>query len=261
MTNVAIKQERLVYHSQKGTPVTDSLKVAKVFGKQHKNILQSIRNLMASAENSAVQRWFYQSAYIAENGKPNPMFVMNRDGFSLLAMGLTGAKALQFKVGFIEQFNQMEKIVYGVAHQRAYQEIPKTLSAALRLAADQAERIEQQQKQIEQERPRVLFSQAVETSKESILVGELAKIICQNGVEIGQNRLFEWLRANKYLCVHGERYNQPTQRSMELGLFEMRKTTIQVGSHTKVRSTTKVTGKGQVYFVNKFLYNHQNKRA
>lgn len=253
MTN-GIIQQGLVYKSQKGTPVTDSLKVAQVFGKEHRNVLKSIRNILGSAQNLAHQKWFYESTYQDAQGKSQPTFIMNRDGFSLLAMGLTGAKAMQFKVGFIEQFNQMETIIKDVAQHPA---IPQTLSEALRLAADQAEQIEQQQKQIEAQRPRVLFSQSVETSKDSVLIGELAKIICQNGVETGEKRLFQWLRENNYLCSHGERYNQPTQRAIELGLFEIRKTTINVGESTKVRTTTKVTGKGQIYFVNKLLYNNQ----
>jgi anti-repressor protein len=250
MTNRIITQE-VVYKSNKGTPVTDSLKVAQVFGKLHKNVMKSIRGL---AQNLADRTWFYETTYQDAQGKTQPMFIMNRDGFSLLAMGLTGAKAMQFKIGFIEQFNQMETIVKEVVQRPA---IPQTLSEALRLAADQAEKIEQQQRQIEAQRPRVLFSRAVETSKDSVLIGELAKIICQNGVQIGEKRLFKWLRDNHYLCALGERYNQPTQKAVEQGLFELRKITINVGDNTKVRTTTKVTGKGQIYFVNKFLYMNQ----
>lgn len=243
----------VVYKTEKGTPVTDSYTVANVFHKQHKNILQAIRNVLGSAENSAHQKWFYESTYIDAQGKPRPMYVMNRDGFSLLAMGLTGTKAMQFKIAFIEQFNKMETIVKGIINKA----IPQSFSEALRLAASQAEQIEKQQKQIEEQKPRVLFSQAVETSRESVLVGELAKIICQNGVQTGEKRLFQWLHDNHYLCACGDRYNQPTQKAIEQGLFEMRKVTINVGNNTKVRTTTKVTGKGQVYFVNKFLYNNQ----
>lgn len=244
----------VVYKTQKGTPVTDSLKVAQVFGKRHDNVLKSIRNICRPQNVGEQSKWFYESSYIDANGVKRPMFLMNRDGFSLLAMGLTGAKAMQFKVGFIEQFNKMEKIVAQVQNTPA---IPQTLSEALRLAADQAEQIEQQQKQIEAQAPRVLFSQAVETAKESVLVGELAKIICQNGVVTGEKRLFQWMRDNHYLCAYGERYNEPTQKALEMGLFEMRKITINVGDTTKVRTTTKVTGKGQIYFVNKFLYINQ----
>lgn len=251
-----IIEQSVVYKTEKGTPVTDSIKVAGVFGKQHKNIIQAIRNLLGSAENSAHARWFYESTYLDAQGKKRPMFIMNRDGFSLLAMGLNGAKALQFKVAFIDQFNKMEEVVKQVV-QQAQPALPTTFAEALRLAAEQAEKIEEQQRQIEAERPRVLFSQAVETSQDSILIGELAKLICQNGVDIGEKRLFTWLRSSGYLCQQGERYNQPTQKALEMGLFELRKVTINVGDHTKVRTTTKVTGKGQVYFVNKFLYNQQ----
>ena len=258
-----IIQSTMVYKTEKGTPVTDSLKVARVFGKQHKNVMQQVRNLLGSAENSAHKNWFYKSTYLDAQGKQQPLFVMNRDGFSLLAMSLTGEKALQFKVAFIDLFDKMEKSIAGV--QTTTPAIPKTFAEALRLAASQQEQIEEQQrlieakeKQIEESAPRVLFSQAVESAESSILIGELAKILCQNGIAIGEKRLFQWMRENEYLCSFGERYNQPTQRATEMGLFEMRKVTIQVGSATKVRTTTKVTGKGQVYFVNKFLYEQQN---
>lgn len=102
--------------------------------------------------------------------------------------------------------------------------------------------------------PKVLFADAVATSQRSCLIGELAKILQQNGIKIGQNRMFEWLRNNRYLCKHGEYYNQPTQHAMELGLFEIKKTTITKPDGAVLVSTTpKVTGKGQIYFVNKFL--------
>lgn len=181
-------------------------------------------------------------------------YILTVDAAKELSMVEGNDKGKQARRYFIEA----EKAFRQVLSQRPT--IPQTFSEALRLAASQAEQIEQQQKQLEAQRPRVLFSQAVETAKESVLVGELAKIICQNGVQIGEKRLFQWLRDNNFLCSHGERYNQPTQRAIEMGLFEMRKTTISVGDHSKVRTTTKVTGKGQVYFVNKFLYNHQNQQ-
>ena len=114
-------------------------------------------------------------------------------------------------------------------------------------------------------KPGATFAKAVETSKHSILIGELAKIIRQNGVEIGQNRLFEVLREKGYLCKKGEMYNQPTQKALDMKLFEIKKTVIQKPSgETIVTTTTKVTGKGQIYFVNKFLHEQrksQNKRV
>ena len=103
-------------------------------------------------------------------------------------------------------------------------------------------------------KPKALFADAVSASNESILIGQLAKLIRQNGYEIGQNRLFEWMRENEYLIKKGERYNQPTQKSMDLGLFELKERTItNPDGSTRITLTTKVIGKGQVYFINKFL--------
>ena len=109
----------------------------------------------------------------------------------------------------------------------------------------------------EKNQPKVLFADSVSASHTSILIGELAKLIKQNGVDIGQKRLFEWLRNNGYLIKRkGTDRNMPTQKSMEMGLFEVKETAISHSDgHTSVSKTTKVTGKGQVYFINKFLAN------
>ena len=117
-----------------------------------------------------------------------------------------------------------------------------------------ATQLKELQTKVEQDKPKVLFADAVAASHTSILIGDLAKLIRQNGVEVGQNRLFQWLRDNGYLCSTGERYNLPTQKSMELKLFEVKETTISnPDGSIRVTRTTKVTGKGQAYFVNKFL--------
>ena len=116
-----------------------------------------------------------------------------------------------------------------------------------------------QQRHIKALMPGATFAKAVETSEHSILVGELARIIKQNGVEIGQNRLFAWLRDKGYLCKKGELYNQPAQKALGMGLFEIKKTVItKPNGDSLVTTTTKVTGKGQIYFVNKFLYDAIN---
>lgn len=115
--------------------------------------------------------------------------------------------------------------------------------------------MKEQSKQIETMKPKALFADAVEASESSVLVGELAKILKQNGVEIGQNKLFKWLRENGYLIrKKGESFNLPTQRSMDMGLFEIKKSTIVNGDGSiRTTRTPKVTGKGQIYFVNKFI--------
>ena len=109
--------------------------------------------------------------------------------------------------------------------------------------------------QIKAARPKVLFADAVSASHTSILVGELAKLISQNGYKIGANRLFAWMRENGYLIKRkGSDWNMPTQRSMDLKLFEIKETNVQhADGHISVNKTPKVTGKGQQYFINKFL--------
>nr|DAF46543.1 MAG TPA: KilAC domain protein [Myoviridae sp. ct1ba2] len=108
--------------------------------------------------------------------------------------------------------------------------------------------------QIERDKPKVLFADSCEVAENSILIGEFAKRLKQNGFDIGQNKLFEWLRQHDYLCKNGERKNLPTQYAMELGLFEI-KTRVLSNPNGSVRttSTTKITGRGQIYFTNKFL--------
>lgn len=111
---------------------------------------------------------------------------------------------------------------------------------------------------IETDRPKVIFAEALAVSEKSILIGELAKILKQNGIEIGANRLFEWLRANNYLMAKGESRNQPSQKSMNLKLMEIKKTTINNSDGSvRVTVTTKITPKGQEYFINKFLKNKE----
>ena len=119
------------------------------------------------------------------------------------------------------------------------------------------------QAQVDADRPKVIFADAVDASSNSILIGNLAKILCQNGIKMGQTRLFTWLRDNGYLMnCKGERWNLPTQYSIERGLFEVKKVVINnPDGSTKITHTTKVTGKGQVYFINLFLkdiFNHDN---
>lgn len=127
-----------------------------------------------------------------------------------------------------------------------------SLADLLQQAADQLKR---KDIQIEQMKPKALFADAVSTSDTPILVGELAKILHQNGVSMGQNRMFRWLRDNGYLISKkGTSYNMPTQRAMELGLFKIKENAItHSDGHVTITKTPKVTGKGQVYFVNKFV--------
>ena len=130
---------------------------------------------------------------------------------------------------------------------------PEKIMARALLMADQ--KVHKLEAQIEADRPKVLFAEAVSASHSSILVGELAKLLKQNGVDMGANRLFNWLRAHGYLIKrNGRDWNMPTQKSVEMGLIRVKETSItHADGHITVSKTPLVTGKGQQYFINKFL--------
>lgn len=152
------------------------------------------------------------------------------------------------------QRNEKGKIArqYFLQLEKDWNSPEKVMARALRIADRRLKMLEEK---VEADRPKVLFADSVAASKNSILVGEMAKLLKQNGVDTGQNRFFEYLRQNGYLIRRqGTDYNMPTQKSMELGLFEIKETTINhADGHTSVSKTPKVTGKGQQHFVNLFL--------
>lgn len=172
-------------------------------------------------------------------GKPRRDAIMTIDMAKELCMiqrNEKGKLARQYFIQIEKDWNSPEKI----------------MARALQIAKDKIMRLETK---VEEDKPKVLFADAVSAAHTSILVGELAKLLRQNGADIGQNRLFAWLRDNGYLIRRsGTDYNMPTQRAMEMGLFDIKETAItrSDGSIT-ISKTVKVTGKGQTYFVNKFL--------
>ena len=140
---------------------------------------------------------------------------------------------------------------YFLELERRWNNPEAVMNRALEYSRKQVKALMEENKEL---KPKALFADAVSASDESILIGQLAKLIRQNGYEIGQNRLFEWMRENGFLIKSGSRRNQPTQRAMDMGLFEVKERTISnPDGSTRITLTTKVTGKGQVYFVNKFL--------
>lgn len=130
----------------------------------------------------------------------------------------------------------------------------KAILVAQKKIKERDQIIEQQKQKIEADRPKTIFADAVSASHTSILIGDLAKLICQNGYQIGQKRLFQWMRDNGYLMVSGSSRNMTKQKYVEQGLFEIKESNVQnPDGSVRITRTTKVSGKGQLYFVNKFL--------
>lgn len=160
----------------------------------------------------------------------------------MLARNEKGKQARQYFLEVERDWNSPEKVM-----ARALKLADSKLKEITEFAAKQTKRLEAAQ-------PKVIFADAVAVAKTSILIGDLAKLMKQNGIDMGQKRLFEWLRQNGYLIKRkGSDYNSPTQRAMEMKLFEIKETSVVLPNEsTKINKTTKVTGKGQIYFINLF---------
>lgn len=159
---------------------------------------------------------------------------------SMLQRSEKGKQARQYFIQLEKDWNSPEKVM------------ARALNIAKKTLATVSIRLDEANKQLEEQKPMVVFANAVTASSTSILVGELAKLLKQNGFNFGQNRLFDWLRNNGYLMKSGCSRNMPTQRAMELGLFEVKETSVATPYGTRLNRTTKITGKGQIYFINKF---------
>jgi Rha family phage regulatory protein len=245
----------IILSTQNGEPVVSSRQIAENFDKNHRDVLRAVDNLKEDVRNFA--QMFFEGTDQDSYGREQRAYLMNRDGFTLLAMGFTGKAALEWKLKYIAAFNEMEKKLAEQPQLTRSQLLATALIAA-------HEELEEKDKQIETMKPKALFADAVSASNQSILVGEMAKLLSQNGIQIGQNRLFQWMRENGYLIKDKKRtdYNMPTQKSMELRLFEIKETSIaHSDGHTSINKTPKVTGIGQVYFVNFFLKTEKSKKA
>ena len=182
------------------------------------------------------------------SGRQN-MTIINESGLYALIFGSKLESAKRFKHWVTSE------VLPAIRKTGGYQMKAPEGKELLALAVLEAQKtIEEQSAQIERMSPKEIFADAVATSKQSILIGQLAKLICQNGHSIGQNRLFQWMRDNGYLMKSGNNYNMPMQRYVEQGLFEIKERSItNPDGSVKLTRTTKVTGKGQQYFINKFL--------
>ena len=219
-----------------------SLQIAEVAGKMHKHVLEAIRT-MEPAWVKVNGTKFRLAEYKDAKGEMRPCYQLTKTECLYIATKFND----EARAKLVIRWEELER-------QNAQPSIPQNFAEALRLAATQQEQLEAQRAELEAAAPKVAFANAMLASKNSCLVGELAKIISQNGYTIGQNRLFQWLRENGYLGRIGEYYNVPNQRYVEQGLFEVKRST-RSGSSGELYNitTTKVTPKGQEYFLQKFI--------
>ncbi|CCL14488.1 TPA: phage antirepressor KilAC domain-containing protein [Clostridioides difficile] len=244
--------------------LVESREVAELIEKDHNQLLRSIRGYISVLEQSAklhTDDFFIESTYKNENNQKYPCYLLTKKGCDMVANKMTGEKGIIFTAIYVTKFEEMEREL-----KEQQPKLPTTYKEALQQLLIEVEEKEQLQlenqekdKVIQLQQPKVLFADSVASSDNSILVGELAKLLRQNGIDTGQNRLFDWLRNNGYLIKRkGEDYNTPTQKSVDLGVIETKEgTRVHPDGHTSITKTPKITGKGQIYFINKFKKNNQ----
>lgn len=232
-----------------GIKAIDSRVVAEAIEKPHNDLMKDIRRYCEYLGEGKISRtdFFIESNYTTSQNKALPCYLCTRKGCEMIANKMTGAKGTVFTAMYINAFHSMEQKM-----KDSYM-IADPVERAKRWIEEQEEKKALETK-IETDRPKVLFANAVECSDTSILIGDLAKLIKQNGIDMGQKRLFAWLREHGYLIKSGSSVNMPTQKAMNMELFEVKERSISnPDGSVRITRTTKVTGKGQTYFINKFL--------
>ncbi|MDC9294463.1 phage antirepressor KilAC domain-containing protein [Clostridioides difficile] len=244
--------------------LVESREVAELIEKDHNQLLRSIRGYISVLEQSAklhTDDFFIESTYRNENNQKYPCYLLTKKGCDMVANKMTGEKGIIFTAIYVTKFEEMEQEL-----KEQQPKLPATYKEALQQLLIEVEEKEQLQlenqekdKVIQLQQPKVLFADSVASSNDSILIGELAKLLKQNGIDTGEKRLFAWLRDNGYLIKRkGEDYNTPTQKSVDLGVIETKEgTRVHPDGHTSITKTPKITGKGQIYFINKFKKNNQ----
>ncbi|KPV42003.1 phage antirepressor KilAC domain-containing protein [Alicyclobacillus ferrooxydans] len=241
-----------------GRLVTDSLTVARVFEKSHDHVMRDIRQQLAKLDEANEFQWgvtnFGETFYRhPQNGQLYSKFNMTEDAFAIVAMSYVTPEAMKMKVKFLNEFKRMKEAL-SQPRELSRLELIDLARESEMARLDAEKKNAELEYQLRVQHPKVVFADAVTVSQNTILIRELAVILKQNDIEIGEKRLFEWLRDNGYLIKRaGTDRNTPTQKAKELGLFEIKETPIVHSNGTvTVSKTTKVTGKDQVYFVNKF---------
>ena len=210
-----------------------SLEIAELTGKQHKHVLTDIRNMLNQLE---IQSAVFTAQYKDSIGRSLPMFNLPKDETLCLIAGYN----VQVRMRIIKRWQELEQ------KESAQFKMPKTLSEALLLAGQQAALAEERQRLLEQQKPKVEFAETVGRSEGTLSIGEFAKLLPKEW-EIGRNKLFKWLRDNKYLMKD----NLPYQRYVNEGLFEVIETVNEYDSQDYINLITLITGKGQLYVTGK----------
>lgn len=191
-------------------------------------------------------------------GRQGETNVINEAGLYVLVLGSRKAEAHEFKRWVTHEVLPSIRKHGAYMNEQTIEQVLTSPDFLIKLATqlkNEQEARKQAEAQLEQAKPKVLFADCVSGSKTSILVGELAKILTSNGMKIGQNNLFQWMRDNGYLGTSGNRYNIPTVKSISMGIMEIKERPYWAGDHMETARTPKITGKGQIYFINLFLSN------
>lgn len=224
-----------------GEVLANSREIAERFEKEHKHVLRDIKNLIA--QNWTVKNMFTESEYISDRGRKYPEYLMNRDGFSLLVMGFTGKDALEWKLKYIEAFNKMEDAL----KKQLEKALPTTYKEALQQLLEQVEQNELLLAENERLEPLAKFAEHVTESSNAIDIGDFSKVVKNEVIDIGRNRLFKWLRDKKILMSD----NVPYQRYIDNEWFKVIETTKETSYGIKCFTKTLITGKGQVQILSK----------
>lgn len=256
----------IILQNSNGQVVVSSRDVAEKFGKRHTHILDTIKGYCDDLSTAEFSALFNLSEYKASNGKTNYEYLMNRDGFSLLAMGFTGKGALKWKLKYIEAFNKMEETLKSgnlISEEeklklKLFSKDPMEVAMAHNQLVELATApLIAENKEL---RPKAEFHDTVHSSVNSISVGKFSGVLQKNEIfkKFGRNKLFQWLRDNDYLCVCGDLKNKPTQRALSGGYMDYDEYVTDNG-HGKSITTYKplITGKGQIYFTEKLIRNFQ----
>ncbi len=252
--------DEIILQNKDGVPVVSSREVAEHFNKQHGSVLKTIYGETRNkkhinglcdeilASGNPLTKYFIESTY-ENRGKNYKECFMTRDGFSLVVMGFTGKEALEWKLKYIEAFNKMEEKLkegnYLSEEEKLKLQLFSKDPAEVAYAHNRLVELETAplRNQLEEQKPLVYFANKVSDSSNLIDMGKMAKLLKDEHIDIGRNRLFEWLRKKEILMKN----NMPYQRYIDSRYFQVKESTYETPYGTKTQQTTLVTGKGQIY--------------